>query len=88
MKQGAYGHDRIKTVKYYFKQLIEMMATNAQKYFAEVALKKTDLFNPSSIDTWEEWRKEMFLKLELSEETLRYFSVARTEILQIQGKFN
>lgn len=52
LKQGAFGQDRIKTVKYYFKQLIEMMASNVQKYFAETALKNTDLFNPSSIDTW------------------------------------
>lgn len=51
-KQGAYGTDRIKAVQYYFKQLIEMIATNSHKYLAEAAFKNSDLFNPASIDSW------------------------------------
>jgi hypothetical protein len=41
---------------------------------AEAALKNTDLFNPASIDTWESWRKELFLKLNLSPRVLQQFS--------------
>ena len=76
-KQGSYGSDRIKAVQYYFKQLVDMIGTISHKYLAEAAFKNSDLFNPDSIDTWEEWRKELFYKLNLSPQTLAKFSGKR-----------
>jgi len=54
-----------------------MICTNSHKYLAETAFKNSDLFNPASIDTWEEWRKEMFEKLDLSPEILAHMSGKR-----------
>lgn len=55
---------------------------------AEAALKNSDLFNPASIDTWEGWRKELFLKLDLSPRLLTQFSEKREEILGLHRQFN
>ena len=64
------------------------MATNTHKYFAEVSFKNTDIFNPSSIDTWEEWRKELFLKLDFNQDVLDHISNKRLDFIKLDRKFN
>lgn len=38
MRQGAFGKDRIKTVNYYFKEMVEMLLPEIQKYLIKVAI--------------------------------------------------
>jgi hypothetical protein len=89
LKQGSFGNERIKAINYYFKQLIELIMPNAYKYLNWAALNNVDLFNPDSISSGPcQWRKEMFNKLMLSDDTLRLISSKRLAIIDIKTKFN
>jgi hypothetical protein len=62
---------------------------NAYKYLNWAALNNIDLFNPDSISSGPcQWRKEMFNKLMLGDETLKLISSKRLAIIDIKTKFN
>lgn len=36
MRQGSFGKDRLKAINYYFKQMIEMLLPDIQKYLVKI----------------------------------------------------
>lgn len=38
MRQGAYGKDRIKAINYYFKEMVEMLLPEIQKYLLKTTI--------------------------------------------------
>ena len=65
MRQGAFGKDRIKTVNYYFKEMVEMLLPEIQKYLIKVAIQSSDFFEKTYIESGvhvnelEGWRKKL-----------------------------
>lgn len=51
MRQGAYGKDRIKAINYYFKEMVEMLLPEIQKYLLKITLEKSDFFDTNYIST-------------------------------------
>jgi len=49
MRQGAYGKDRIKAINYYFKEMVEMLLPEIQKYLLKITLEKSDFFDTDYI---------------------------------------
>ena len=45
LRQGVFGRDRLKAVNYYFKEMIEMVLPEIQKYIAKTALEQSDFFD-------------------------------------------
>lgn len=44
LRQGSFGKDRIKSVNYYFKEMVEMLLPEIQKYIVKIALEQSDFF--------------------------------------------
>ena len=44
MRQGSLGKDRIKSISYYFKEMVEMLLPEIQKYIIKSAIENTDFF--------------------------------------------
>jgi len=65
MIQGSFGKDRIKSIDYYFKEVVEMLLPEIQKYLIKIALENSDFFETSYISTGrhrnelEGWRKKL-----------------------------
>lgn len=65
LRQGVFGKDRIKAVNYYFREMVEMVLPEIQKYVIKTAIEKEDFFDVNYLRTGiparnvENWRKAM-----------------------------
>jgi hypothetical protein len=70
LRQGAFGKDRVKSINYYFKEMVEMLLPEIQKYIVKISQEKSDFFDASYLETGrhrnelEGWRKKLLENIE------------------------
>lgn len=76
LRQGVFGKDRLKAVNYYFKEMVEMMLPEIQKYIAKTAVEQSDFFDKEFLmdgehrGEGESWRKNMLEKIDIGSEDI------------------
>lgn len=53
MRQGVFGKDRTKAVNYYFKEMVEMLLPEIQKYLIKAVQEEEDIFDEFYVKTGE-----------------------------------
>jgi hypothetical protein len=53
LRRGSWGKDRLKAINYYFKEMIEMLLPEIQKYLVKIAIEKSDFFDDNYLETGE-----------------------------------